>query len=882
MFGFMNINMRNFAKNNTQILHNAIDKMNRGDLEVSDILDSDDLLTEVKTSISQLGSFFNDSTRIKELLDYVIREPEEDEHKRGHKYPFNACELICSENQSILNKVFFDQKACEEEEEEDDKKHDNKRDDDDFLMELGEIKKDEDIEITNKEIEENDNKFYIEETPLEQFEKKSEEHDEDLVNIIEKTDEEDKQSPFEKGIETEEVVNLVDELEKPTQEVTVTVETKDQKDDINQLKNKVDQIVNEIEENKERYNKDYDEDEEIPEEINPEEEETKEQANEKEQKQEEKDSLNVSSEFKLDTDILDYFFTFIENKQSLNYVLSGYFAKIFSHFLNLRQSLLMRYVFVLKPEVLNHLVVHLDRKSILECIYKILISYSEDIPNSNAIKIKLLKMVLDNFNPNDIDVVTNVSDFLTELFTIRKMYLSFINNNEVFQMIFDFVLQNINNDSFVYLIKILQKANENILKDFGQNLVTPVFTCNETQEMFFNFTYNVNNLITGNAAYNSQADTNEETTVNIQVLHQQFNNIFTTLFKATEAIIDNFISETKIDLEETSTGNYFETTFGQVNKKLGMRRLNEIEYLRSIFEILINAYASSIFLNNLDLNIIVNKIVDSQFFTYARKLLIKYQFNSLYQKEFENLVTLITNKHAPEKLVVNLLHDSELLKMLIAESFKNSFEFSSGRKIQSGFFATLCEISSIINDSESDFVKVEAIKEEKWSRFIYLYIDPIKQRFKEGLIAPNPNMNDFNSLKFQNQGQQGLGESFKPFDDINQNTEEKHEDNDICVKMPMIELLTQLAEDYKNGKRADSIQHEIEHIQQKKEEMEILHDEDEDQFHYINHDLNMHPTLLHYGSEKNHSENHEFFDNNYWASTVVVDELELDQLTKSL
>lgn len=242
----------------------------------------------------------------------------------------------------------------------------------------------------------------------------------------------------------------------------------------------------------------------------------------------------------------------------------------------------------------------------------------------------------------------------------------------------------------------------------------------------------------------------------------------------------------------------------------------------------------------------------------------------MYQKEFENIITLICNKNTPERLIKHVISDSGLLKALISKTVGNScFEFESGRKIQTGFFATLIEISNIICESENTHVKPEYDKEEKWSLFFELYVDPIKQRFKEGLLVPpmnqgldfNSNFNNFES----NSNQTGLGSG---------NQEKEYE---IMTKLTINGLLKQLVEDYSLGKRADVIKNELEH-NHKKEEMEILPEDDDDHYQYVHND-NIHQNLIHqYGSEKGHQENHEFYDNNYWAASVIVDELDLAEL----
>jgi hypothetical protein len=249
-----------------------------------------------------------------------------------------------------------------------------------------------------------------------------------------------------------------------------------------------------------------------------------------------------------------------------------------------------------------------------------------------------------------------------------------------------------------------------------------------------------------------------------------------------------------------------------------------------------------------------------------------YEFNSIYQKEFENVILLICNKHTPEKLVKHVLTESDLVHSIIENSIDSHFSFHSGRKIQSGFFVTVFELASIITDSENVAVKNELEQYPKWKNFVTFYIDPIKQRFKEGLLAPIPN--DVNN------GNNTLGNfeknfiEFKPFEqqekeieDINKVPEQK--------KVPMKDFLKQSSIEYIHGRKIEVV------VENKKEEMEILHDEDEDTYQNYMNDIGVHPHVISY-TEKNHSENHEFYDNNYWASNLIVDEVELHDLTQSL
>ena len=42
---------------------------------------------------------------MKKLIDYVIKFPEKDEFLLGYKYPFNSCEILCSDNGLNISKL---------------------------------------------------------------------------------------------------------------------------------------------------------------------------------------------------------------------------------------------------------------------------------------------------------------------------------------------------------------------------------------------------------------------------------------------------------------------------------------------------------------------------------------------------------------------------------------------------------------------------------------------------------------------------------------------------------------------------------------------------------------------------------------------------------
>lgn len=82
----------------------SIEKLlKKEDCKIEDLLDDNDLLQECKNSNKNLINYLR-RDKIKELIDLITVMPEEDEHNRGHKYPFLASEVF---NCDIVTDMFF-------------------------------------------------------------------------------------------------------------------------------------------------------------------------------------------------------------------------------------------------------------------------------------------------------------------------------------------------------------------------------------------------------------------------------------------------------------------------------------------------------------------------------------------------------------------------------------------------------------------------------------------------------------------------------------------------------------------------------------------------------------------------------------------------------
>ena len=105
---------------------NYYEKMEKNELTIEDILDEDELIQDLNENPeSKFLPLLTNEVMIK-LIDYSLKMPTEDDPKKGHKFPFNATEIICSSN-SVITDKFFENNEKKKEIEKEEKKENEKK-----------------------------------------------------------------------------------------------------------------------------------------------------------------------------------------------------------------------------------------------------------------------------------------------------------------------------------------------------------------------------------------------------------------------------------------------------------------------------------------------------------------------------------------------------------------------------------------------------------------------------------------------------------------------------------------------------------------------------------------------------------------------------------
>ena len=729
MFPF-NIRPKTTLPNFTQL----IEKMNSNQLTLEDILDNDDLITDLKTNTnSQFLPFFSDEV-IKKLIDYSTKMPSIEDQKHGHKYPFNATEILCSENIILIEKI-FNESNLETSHEENNEKKDKSENEEDNEEEILPVALDDD-DLNKKENIENDEEKKEDEKKEEKKEEKENEKKEDDKKEEKKEEKENEKKEDEKKEEKKEEK----ENEKEQKE-------ENKPEEINEKKNE--KIKN-------------------PEEKN---EEDKKKTNEKNKEEEEKENNKIEEnkkeeESKIIYENLDYFFKFLNSDSNDdNYVLIGYFNRILNNLISIKGEILIKYIYFSKPEILTGLIRHLNRKAISEVVNKLITYEDEKIENLKAKKISFIKQIIKELSETKDELKYEwICDLFINTLNKKEFFFLFTENEDSIKLLFSILSSNLDNPKKLKnILNVLIKLNETIQTLF-ENQVTPVLLPENPMDFMNIFSYN-DNFFDEDKNFKLPKD------YDFKAFLEKFFNI---LKENNFSFLDDLNIFEDIEIETPYLIN---------QKKLGTKKLAQIEFFRSILDILVNAYAKDYLKENIEE--IIKLAEDKNIFWILHEIFLKFEFNNLFQILYLQIITIAINKYSPEILVNSVLINSNekknLIHNLIEHSLKSlKFKYKSEVEVKSGFFPAEIQILNDIFKSENEFVKKLIENEPDLKAYNEILANEINGIFKKKLLFSESSDFSSNNLnKEQTPLETYLKSFFKIVDenvDIYNNVYKKGED----------------------------------------------------------------------------------------------------------
>jgi len=511
-FGFFNYEE---SSKNAEIINQKLnDNTNPPSLE--DLLILDGIVDELQNKNKNLINFFT-KEKIKQMLDYIIKEPKEDDYNKGHKFPFVCSKLFNIEEKKIMNyfhltnnelsqlqkKEIITSQKNENMKKSDEQKNDLIDNNDDNLAKYYKISNHDNFEDDNfDEVNMDDINNDINMNNIENGGIKEENKDDiDIDDNVNYKDENDNNDLNGNDKENKDINgNGNDDINNDVNLKDFDYKNEDKKEDEDDLVNHFDDES----ENKNKINNDDNKDnKKLEEEQNgikvdeneddiinfQDENDMKEKNEEKKESEEviknkEQDEKNPIEEKKDNypedrIEILDYFLSFVLTDAELNYVLCGYFSSYMGILLNNYYFQIINYLFFKRKDVLIKFIYHSYRKSIAETLYKI-ISYEDKLNKSNfdadcddsnieeekdfkklsEIRLEIIQNLFDTININlDSEKLSSMSYLIQDLTKNKKIFESIINSKYIINSLITKQLSELNLINSDNDINIFNKKN---------------------------------------------------------------------------------------------------------------------------------------------------------------------------------------------------------------------------------------------------------------------------------------------------------------------------------------------------------------------------------------------------------------------------------------
>ncbi len=510
---------------------------------------------------------------------------------------------------------------------------------------------------------------------------------------------------------------------------------------------------------------------------------------EKSDNEEEKNEEESKNEESENDDLLNYLFNFLNSESNdMNYVLIGYFNKIINHLLQNKSSELLNYIFILHHEtIFEGLIKHLNRRAIGETIKSILTYNEDNVTDLNLQRKKLIIYIIQELNENqDEEKCFCICETIINCISNKEFFVLFMLEKDLVSLLYSIIYKNTENEKNLRtLLNLMIKINEKILSLFD-NLVTPNLAAEN--ENLLNYDNDFDN--------NDNNEKNENLT---KILSYLFNSL----------IEGNFIVFRNLNQFDNQV---ISTTYEQNQKKLGIKKIVLIEYLRSLIDILVNTNAKQIL--SKEINEIINIINNNEIFQTLNYILFNYEFNNIFQTLYLQLMTIILNENSPENLINGIFinnnpNELNLIPKLIDHTIHNIyFVYMSNRKTNSSILSIEVKLINDIINSENKHIKKLLENEKDLKVFYEVVISRLNNLFTKKLLYDS----NFINFNFNENSNENLIQSTQSIEEIiteDLNIYDKYKKGENYLELQNAKIEREIAEKEKNNFNKLNISQEL-------------------------------------------------------------------------
>ena len=497
-----------------------------------------------------------------------------------------------------------------------------------------------------------------------------------------------------------------------------------------------------------------------------------------------KNSLDsVESGFNSDNIVyenIDHLLEFLKESEETrkNYVLEGYFHRILSNLLTMdKNGKLIKYLlnYPRKEEfdVLHHFVKNMTRKSknMFNIIQKLLL-YKEEPNNGTHLypelfkdrikekKIILLKLLLEELDLTQEEVKYEcICDSLSALMSKTQFLENEYKDLNPLEYLYN-ILSNAKNNhkKSSYIFGLLIKINENILKLFDSRC-TPIVeeeneeSTNDIMSMYNSYNYmgyyNTGSFGASNR-YSQMPEDNRSS-----ILEKILKNLFDILEKNKLEFLDDF------GTCDPELNKDFITTYLEKQRKIGIKKITEVEYLRTLFDIFINACYAEYYSDKVE--ILINLAEEKNIYWNLHNLFFLFPFSNIYQIYYSQIIDIIININSPKCLIdfffFEKTNKKNLVDIYIEKILSNTkFEFKlTNTKVLSPIFSFMINLLNKINTTDNLYLSENYLNSnEKFQTFIEIFGKDIDTIFTQKLLSNGINNSSYQGFNFLDKSEEKL------------------------------------------------------------------------------------------------------------------------------
>ena len=497
-----------------------------------------------------------------------------------------------------------------------------------------------------------------------------------------------------------------------------------------------------------------------------------------------KNSLDsVESGFNSDNIVyenIDHLLEFLKESEETrkNYVLEGYFHRILSNLLTMdKNGKLIKYLlnYPRKEEfdVLHHFVKNMTRKSknMFNIIQKLLLYKEEPNPGTHLYpelfkdrikekKIILLKLLLEELDLTQEEVKYEcICDSLSALMSKTQFLENEYKDLNPLEYLYN-ILSNAKNNhkKSSYIFGLLIKINENILKLFDSRC-TPIVeeeneeSTNDIMSMYNSYNYmgyyNTGSFGASNR-YSQMPEDNRSS-----ILEKILKNLFDILEKNKLEFLDDF------GTCDPELNKDFITTYLEKQRKIGIKKITEVEYLRTLFDIFINACYAEYYSDKVE--ILINLAEEKNIYWNLHNLFFLFPFSNIYQIYYSQIIDIIININSPKCLIdfffFEKTNKKNLVDIYIEKILSNTkFEFKlTNTKVLSPIFSFMINLLNKINTTDNLYLSENYLNSnEKFQTFIEIFGKDIDTIFTQKLLSNGINNSSYQGFNFLDKSEEKL------------------------------------------------------------------------------------------------------------------------------